>query len=126
MESDRPSFGERIRQLRKAKGLTQRELGDVVGVDFSYLSKIENDNLEHTPSVRTLVKLAEALDVDELELMNLANKVPAVMSTIARYPEALRFLRRAAKEIDDASGWEELSQFLDEKAVQQRKRGRRT
>jgi HTH-type transcriptional regulator, competence development regulator len=115
---DEPSFGSRVKQLRKARGLTQRELAERVGLDFSYVSKIENDRLEHTPSVRALVRLADALQVDELELMEVANKVPPAMTAIARSPEALRFLRRATQEIEDPQGWDELAAFLD-------RRGRR-
>ena len=35
-------FGEKIRELRKSQNLTQKELGDLVGVGFAYLSKVEN------------------------------------------------------------------------------------
>jgi transcriptional regulator with XRE-family HTH domain len=35
------TFGERVRELRKAKNLTLRGLAGQVGVDFTYLSKIE-------------------------------------------------------------------------------------
>jgi transcriptional regulator with XRE-family HTH domain len=34
-------FGRRLRQLRKAKGWTQIEMADAVGVDRSYISDME-------------------------------------------------------------------------------------
>jgi len=37
------TFGQRLRDLRKGKGLSQRALGDMVGINFTYLSKIENE-----------------------------------------------------------------------------------
>lgn len=111
------SFGGRVRQLRRERGFTQRHLAELSGCDFTYLSKIENDRLEHTPSVRTLVRLAEALGVDELELMELANKVPPAMAALTSSPEALRFLRRATEEIKDPEGWNELAAFLDARAA---------
>jgi transcriptional regulator with XRE-family HTH domain len=40
------TFGERIRELRKASGLTLRALPGKVGVNFTYLSKIENGKLD--------------------------------------------------------------------------------
>lgn len=113
------SLGTRVRQLRQERKLTQRKLAELSGVDFTYLSKIENDRLEHTPSVRALVRLAEALGVDELELMELANKVPPAMAALTRSPEALRFLRRATAEIQDPDGWNELAAFLDRRAQRQ-------
>ena len=39
-------FGERIRELRKAKNLSQRALSDLVGVSFTYISKVENEKLD--------------------------------------------------------------------------------
>ena len=35
-------FGARLRELRKQAGMSLRELADRVGIDFTYLSKIEN------------------------------------------------------------------------------------
>ena len=34
------NFGDRIRQLRQDKGLTQPELADAMGIEQSYLSKL--------------------------------------------------------------------------------------
>jgi transcriptional regulator with XRE-family HTH domain len=39
-------FGEKIREVRKPKNLSQRRLGDTVGVSFTYVSKIENEKLD--------------------------------------------------------------------------------
>ena len=39
------TFGQRLRELRKAKGLNQKELAEKVGIDFTYLSKLENDRM---------------------------------------------------------------------------------
>jgi len=106
-------FGDRIRELRKTKGYSQRDLAAKTGLDHTYLSKIENARLEHTPSIRTIQLLASALGVDELELMDLANKVPAVFEVIARDREALRFFRRATATLTRPSQWRELSRYLD-------------
>jgi transcriptional regulator with XRE-family HTH domain len=55
------TFGQRVRELRRQRGWTLRQLGEKVRLDFTYLSKIENDRLEHTPSIRTIQDLARAL-----------------------------------------------------------------
>ena len=89
------TLGQYLKELRRQRHLTQRQLAEQIGVDFSYLSKIENDRLEHTPSLKTLQDLAKALEVDELELMELADKVPPVLKAIARDKDAMRFFRRA-------------------------------
>lgn len=113
MSDSTPTLGQRVKELRSQRGLSQRQLAERGGLDFTYLSKIENNRLEHTPSIRTLQDLARALEVDELELMELANKVPPVLEAIARDKEALRFFRRATESITTPEGWRDLNAYLD-------------
>ena len=49
------TFGQLLRELRRAKGVNQRDLASKVGVDFSYISKLENDRLP-PPAADTVVK----------------------------------------------------------------------
>ncbi len=113
------TLGSKIRGLRKEKGLTQRQLAEAVDIDFTYLSKIENDNLPYTPSTGTLKRLAVELGAEELELLRLAEKLPGDMQKIAHSKQALTFLRRASR-IKSPREWDELFAFLEEKE-QQRK-----
>jgi transcriptional regulator with XRE-family HTH domain len=68
-------FGERVRELRNAKNLSQRVLGSQVGVSFTYTSTSENERLCH-PGEELVGKLAGALEVDEDEPPILAEKNP--------------------------------------------------
>lgn len=72
------TFGQRVRELRRLKGLTLRELAPQVGVGFTYLSRIENEKLNYGdyPSEALIHRLAEALEADEEELTVLAERVP--------------------------------------------------
>jgi len=90
MESE--EFGKRLRELRKQAGITQRGLADKVGVDFSYLSKIENGVLS-PPSEKVISRLAETLNADRDELLSLAGRIPSEISKLLSRPEALKFLR---------------------------------
>lgn len=94
---DQPSgetFGGRIKRLRRAHDLTQRVLAADLGIDFTYLSKLENDRSE-SPGEDTVRKLAAALATDEEELLALAGKVPAELRTRAQSDvEFARLLRR--------------------------------
>lgn len=54
-------LGENIKQLRKNKGLTQKELGELVGVKAITIRKYESN--EREPNVDTLNKIATALGV---------------------------------------------------------------
>ena len=61
--NDEMNFGEKVRELRKAKNLTLRELAAKVKVNFTYLSKIENHKLSfgEFPSEDLIRKLAKVL-----------------------------------------------------------------
>lgn len=86
-------FGEQIRGLRKAKGLSQRALGDKVGVSFTYISKVENEKLDFGdyPSEDLIRKLAEALEADVDELFLLAEKIPEqIRKRVMERPDAFR------------------------------------
>jgi transcriptional regulator with XRE-family HTH domain len=109
------TFGERIRELRKEKRLTLRQLAEMVGVHFTYMSKIENDRLPHTPSLKTIQDLAKSLDADELELLEIAHKVPPSIGEIFKQKEALQFFRRAASTINRPEEWKDLMAYLESK-----------
>lgn len=90
-------FGERVRELRRAKGLTLRGLAAKVQVGFTYLSKVENERLDYGdyPSDDLIGRLAKALDGDEDELMLLAQKIPAqIKKRVLQRPDAFRKLAR--------------------------------
>ncbi len=58
---DNKFLGETIRIARKAKGLTQEALAEIVDIDEKHLSRIENG--KSFPSLITLKKLLLALDL---------------------------------------------------------------
>jgi transcriptional regulator with XRE-family HTH domain len=90
-------FGQRIRELRKGKGLGQRALGKLVGVSFTYINKVENHQLDfgEYPSEELICKLAKALGADEDELLVLAEKVPdSIRRRVIERPDAFRKLAR--------------------------------
>jgi HTH-type transcriptional regulator, competence development regulator len=68
------NFGSRIRELRKAKGISLRDFADQVGIDFTYLSKIENGKVD-PPSEEKIKSMADKLDVDAEQLLGLAGKI---------------------------------------------------
>jgi HTH-type transcriptional regulator, competence development regulator len=70
------SFGELIRQARKDKGLSQRELAKLIGLNFTYLSKLENDRADYPPKEDVIRSLGKNLDLNEEELIFLAGRIP--------------------------------------------------
>ena len=86
-------FGQRLRDLRKQKNLSQRDLAARVGIDFTYLSKIEGGRLD-PPSEIVIRHIAQVLDADEDELINLAGKVPKdLKAVLEESPQAVELLR---------------------------------
>jgi transcriptional regulator with XRE-family HTH domain len=59
--------GDKLREIRTRRLLTQEELAEKAGVSPSTIVNIERDNRE--PYFRTIRKLAKALDVDPTQLL---------------------------------------------------------
>ena len=59
--------GAKLRELRRRRMLSLRELGERSGVAFDNINKLENEQRRAQP--RTIRKLAEALGVEPHELM---------------------------------------------------------
>ena len=109
-------FAERLRSLRREARFSQRELAEKIGVDFTYLSKIENRRVE-PPSEAVLkrisVELAGKLGMNETELadelITLAGKVPSdIAETLSRNPQAVRFLRSIGDDVRSPADWHRL------------------
>jgi HTH-type transcriptional regulator, competence development regulator len=88
-------FGQRLRELRRAKNFSQRALAKKVGINYTYLSKIENERLDFSdyPSERLILRLAKALDADADELLLLAKRIPEqIRQRVLERPDAFRVL----------------------------------
>ena len=59
-------LGSTIRQLRRSRNLTLRDLAKIVECTAGYLSQIENETVN--PSIATIKKIASALGVNIVEL----------------------------------------------------------
>jgi len=72
------TFGERVRELRQAKGLTQRDLAKEAGISYAYVSKVETGTMP-PPRHKIITTLASVLGVSDKEtdeLFGLARKIP--------------------------------------------------
>jgi transcriptional regulator with XRE-family HTH domain len=61
-------LGRNVRRYRKLKGMTQEQLGLEAGMERSYVSDLERG--ERNPSVRALGRLADALSVEPMVLLD--------------------------------------------------------
>jgi transcriptional regulator with XRE-family HTH domain len=60
-------FGDRVRRLRKRKGLTQLELAELLGVGRSYLSQVESGKRD--PGLRLIKSIADGLEISVSKLL---------------------------------------------------------
>ena len=90
------SFGEYMRTIRKSRGMLQRKLATEIGVDFSYICKIEN-NL-NSPSDDVLIRIADVLQVDIEEMMRHAERLtPDLRKMIFNNPDVFKIIRDIEK-----------------------------
>ena len=101
-------FGKALREKRRQAGVSQRKLANSVGVDFSYISKLENGRLP-APSAETIARIAKAIGCPIEELFSAAKKIPNRLgNSIASEPAALRFLNEASKLRLSTKDWEKM------------------
>ena len=66
MSNIKKLLGNRIREIRRSKNLTQEKLAELVGIGTPNISYIETG--KYAPSMDTLEKIAEVLEVKPFEL----------------------------------------------------------
>lgn len=105
-------FGSYLRELRKQKDLSLRQLAEDAGIDFTYLSKVETNKIP-PPSEDAIIRLANILGADVDELLSLARKVDKTLHDfLVTQPDAPKLLRAwkdgriedAKKIIDESQG----------------------
>jgi len=69
--TDNLSFGERLARIRKSKGITQKELGQRIGVSQRIMNHYEK-KAEYPPTQK-LIELARALDMGVDELLGISD-----------------------------------------------------
>jgi transcriptional regulator with XRE-family HTH domain len=77
-DREAPAFGPRLRHLRKAAGLTLKNLAARSDLAISTISKIENDRM--SPTYDVLLRLARGLRIDLTSLMGPREPAGAIAS----------------------------------------------
>jgi transcriptional regulator with XRE-family HTH domain len=60
--NEEETLGQKVRRLRETMGLTQKELGDMIGITDSMITQIETDRTQ--PSIKVLNNLGKSLGVN--------------------------------------------------------------
>ena len=70
MDTDiRIKLANRIRELRKKKGLTQEKLSELAGIDYKHIQLLESKN-PPAAKLDTIEKLAEAFNISPSKLLD--------------------------------------------------------
>lgn len=92
------TIGENIRKYRKEKGLTQKTLGQLCGINEANIRKYEiNQNI--TPQLKTIEKIADALEVTIPDLMGMSAYLDEVKNEIHHITNFLDYLRSLGYEV---------------------------
>jgi transcriptional regulator with XRE-family HTH domain len=98
------AFGERVRSLRRAKKLKQREVAELIPMSAGNLSRIETGDYG-PPSDEVIERLADVLDADRFELLRVAGREAGsrafeqrVLTELAAIRSGLERLEQAAKQ----------------------------
>jgi len=104
MEGIDSRFGLEMKRLREAKGISQRKLGEMVGLDSGYISRIER-GLFKPPSEEKIVAIAKALDANPDFFLSLSGKVSSdVMDAVTKQPEKMSEVVRSSENLGDWLG----------------------
>lgn len=66
-------LGQRIKEVRKNRGITQEKLAEIIGIETGSLSAIESGR--HFPSLITLEKIAKYFDVQIQTFFEFSNQL---------------------------------------------------
>lgn len=105
-------FGELLKSLRKEHKITQRRLAELVGIDFTYISKIENGMME-PPAEDKIIKIAEVFHQDPDKLLIAAKKVPSDFQKIITENKRVPAFLRSAPKLTQKQ-WEEIQKIIEE------------
>ncbi|TBV01229.1 helix-turn-helix domain-containing protein [Phytopseudomonas dryadis] len=93
------SFGEKLSRRRNELGLTLRELGDIIGISGSQISRYEAGQAK--PRRKVLVRLAEALGMDPADLVEKYLVEPFSQDAIARFNQAA-YEKQELRELEES------------------------
>lgn len=88
MDKKRKDIGSRIKEQRKKRGLTQKELAEMLGISAHTLSKYEQNQRE--PKIKTIKQIANALGVSSAELTLSQEELEVIANSISQAGKTLQ------------------------------------
>ena len=93
-------LGQKIKKFRMEKNITQEKLAEIIDVHFTYIGRIERG--EKTPSLKTLKKITQALNISSdllIETNSDKNEEIKLLNILlqSKSPEEIRKIRKIAE-----------------------------
>jgi len=90
------NFGEKLKQIRSERNLTQPQMAEAIGIEQSYLSKLEND--KSVPSAEMFQSIIRALEIEAKDFLKDIDRA-ILNGSLKQIPEVpitfrIRLLRR--------------------------------
>ena len=92
------TFGERIRDLRKQRGMTQEDIGKILGIQRAGVQKYENDTVSNI-STSVVDKLAEAFEVSPSYLIGWSSREATLSKEVKMFQTATELYGKHVTEI---------------------------
>ena len=96
-------FGARLREMRRARGVSQKEMAEAIGVSAAYLSALEHGRrgLPSWATVQAIIGYFNVIwdEAEELQQLALASHPRAVIDTAGLSPQATELANLLAAEI---------------------------
>ncbi|MCA1246826.1 helix-turn-helix domain-containing protein [Massilia sp. MS-15] len=97
------NFGERLKQIRTGKGLTQPQFAEMAGIEQSYLSKLEND--KSVPSAEMFDTIVSALGMDAATFLQEVDR-EVIDTTLRHIPSVTQFKAQAVmQQVQHTKRW---------------------
>lgn len=97
------NFGERLKQIRTDKGLTQPQFAQLAGIEQSYLSKLEND--KSVPSAEMFSTILAGLGMDGASFLKDVDQ-DVLDTTLRHIPAVAQFTSQtAAAQVHHTKRW---------------------
>ena len=101
-----PTVGERIREIREKRGMTQENLAEAAGLSKSFLSEVENDksNISSQILLRIANELGASMDylLDGKVKEALEREPVVIPSALSEYAEKMNLTYGQTRELLDA------------------------
>ena len=87
MTEKKKEVGERIKKAREARGLKQKNLAEILGMNRSNISRMESGNV--MPKIKTLLKIKDTLHIS-IDWLLTGQGVMESLGTFGEYNEDIR------------------------------------